>query len=241
MNPTSHGRAHGLRFLLPLMMAAPLAASALPVITFSNFPLFLAPATKPNVMIILDNSQSMDATMAGKIIDGNIAETRGNIARGVLRSVLGDYRNDFNWGLTAFATNGVTLMSTYPYFMGNDTTMIYTNNCVNGVSPPGPPTNGLRCIPNPEAAVNGFSHITYAKSGDDSDINDVLYTNNQGPQIYGVGIVGSFDSFNTYRKRDGTVKWTDANFSSPWFSGSFAASPGSNPCTGRRAAHRPDR
>ena len=223
MNPTSHGRAHGLRFLLPLMMAAPLAASALPVITFSNFPLFLAPATKPNVMIILDNSQSMDATMAGKIIDGNIAETRGNIARGVLRSVLGDYRNDFNWGLTAFATNGVTLMSTYPYFMGNDTTMIYTNNCVNGVSPPGPPTNGLRCIPNPEAAVNGFSHITYAKSGDDSDINDVLYTNNQGPQIYGVGIVGSFDSFNTYRKRDGTVKWTDANFSSPWFSGSFGA------------------
>ena len=53
-----------------LFCAAPRRAAAAPPFAFASYPLFLAPAIEPNVMVILDNSESMDATMAGKIISG---------------------------------------------------------------------------------------------------------------------------------------------------------------------------
>ena len=50
---------------------------AAPPFAISNVPLFLAPNVKPNLMLILDNSQSMDATMAGAVIAGDDPNTRG--------------------------------------------------------------------------------------------------------------------------------------------------------------------
>ena len=220
MNSNPHPLAHLLRWCMPVLLAAPFGAFALPVITFSDFPLFLAPATKPNVMIIFDNSQSMDATMVGKVIDGDLPDTRGNIARGVLRNVLASYRGAFNWGLSEFETaGGPSRYSTYAYYLGNAATLVYTNDCVAGISAS---NAGRRCMPNPQPA-NTFSHFTYDKSGDDPEINDVLYTSNQGPQIYAVGDTNTFDSFNTWRTRDASTNWTNANFGSPFFYGAFGA------------------
>ena len=87
-----------------LLLSAPLAAVAAPPFAFSSYPLFLAPAIRPNVMVILDNSESMDATMSGKVINGNDPNTRGNIARGILRGLLTSYRDSFNFGITSFRT-----------------------------------------------------------------------------------------------------------------------------------------
>lgn len=184
MKPTSHCRANCVRLWLPLLLAVPLGADALPVITFAAYPLFLAPSVKPNVMLVFDNSESMDATMSGKVISGDDATTRGNIARGVLRDILGDYRNSFNWGLTTFATTGNTLYNTHAYYVGDAATMVYTNDCRAGVSDS---NGGLRCIANPEVATNGFAFITYKQSGDDADINDVLYSRSTLPAMYGIG------------------------------------------------------
>lgn len=230
MKPTSHRRANCARLWLPLLLAAPLGAYALPAVTFAAYPLFLAPSVKPNVMLILDNSQSMDATMAGKVIDGDNVLTRGNIARGVLRTILGDYRNSFNWGLAAFDAPGASLFSTYPYFMGGDATsitpMVYTNTCVAGVSPAGPPTYAQRCLPNPQTA-NGQNFFTYAKSGDDADINDVLYLPGfpsvYGPQLYALGRPAKFDEYDGYRSRIATTTWTTPDFLNGLFGGSFGA------------------
>jgi type IV pilus assembly protein PilY1 len=92
-----------------LLLSAPFAAFAAAPFSFSTYPLFLAPAIKPNVMIILDNSESMDATMAGKVINGDDPDTRGNIARGILRGLLSSYRDSFNFGITSFNTYGPSL------------------------------------------------------------------------------------------------------------------------------------
>src|SRR3954453_17192094 len=92
------------RRLAALLLCAPAAAFATPPFALSSYPLFLAPAIKPNVMVILDNSESMDATMAGKVISGDDPNTRGNIARGILRNLLTSYRDAFNFGLTSFGT-----------------------------------------------------------------------------------------------------------------------------------------
>ena len=206
-----------------VLLCLPLGAFALPVFTFANYPLFLAPAVKPNVMIIFDNSESMDATMSGKVISGNDPATRGNIARGVLRSVLQTYRDAFNWGLTSFETTGNTLYNTHAYYVGDAATMVYTNDCVSGVSA----TNGgRRCLANPDAAVNGFLYITYNQSGDDADINDVLYSGSTANTMYGIGDTGTNYYVRGAPRGAGTA-WGLADFpvAGPFGGGSIPFSP----------------
>jgi type IV pilus assembly protein PilY1 len=192
------------RRVAALLLSAPLAAFAASPFAFASYPLFLSPAIRPNVMVILDNSESMDATMAGKVINGDDVNTRGNIARGILRGVLTSYRDSFNFGITSFGTAGPSLYNTHAYYFGNATTMVYTNSCVGGVSA----TNGMRCIANPQPA-NGFAFITYDRSGDDADINDVLYSPWGAAQLYGIGTTGT--SYNVWDNRDNTAVW--GNFS----------------------------
>lgn len=189
-----------------LVLLAPLGALAAPAFNFATYPLFLAPAIKPNVMIILDNSESMDATMAGKVINGDDPSTRGNIARGIVRGVLGSYRDAFNWGLTSFRTYGTSLYNTHAYYLGDATTMVYTNDCVGGLSAS---NAGRRCIANPQPD-NGFGYITYDRSGDDADINDVLYSPWGANQLYGVGAYGTV--YNVFESRDNTSGWDMSNF-----------------------------
>ena len=195
------------RSLVALLLSTPLAAFAATPFTFASYPLFLAPGIRPNVMVILDNSESMDATMAGKVINGNDPTTRGNIARGILRGLLTSYRDAFNFGLASFRTAGPTLYNTHAYYLGNATTMVYTNDCVDGISA----TNaGRRCIANPQPG-NGYAYITYDRSGDDADINDVLYSGATDNQLYGIGTSGT--SYNVYGSHDNSTSWGAANFS----------------------------
>jgi hypothetical protein len=131
----------------------------------------LGTTVKPNVLVVYDNSQSMDGTMAGKVIAGDDATTRGNIARTVLRNTITSYRNSFQWGLASFGLANRGVYTTYGYFFGSDAEVVYTNDCVAGISA----TNGnRRCVANPQPG-NGFSYLTYGQTGDDPVINDVLY------------------------------------------------------------------
>ncbi len=151
------------------MLLAESASAAL--LSIAQYPLFLTHRTLPNVLVIYDNSESMDGTMAGKLIAGDDPTTRGNIARGVIRNTISSFSGQFNWGLESFATYGYGLYSTYPYWLGNDQTMVFTDDCVNGISA----TNGgLRCIPNPQPFTGG-NYVTFDRASDDPDINDVLY------------------------------------------------------------------
>ena len=223
MNSTSPWANHIRRGLPLLLLAVPLGAIALPVFTLANYPLFLAPSVKPNVMIIFDNSESMDGTMSGKVISGDDPTTRGNIARGVLTSVLQTYRSSFNWGLSTFATTGITLYNTHAYYVGDATTMVYTNDCVSGISA----TNaGLRCIPNPDSGVNGLGFITYSQSGDDADVNDVLYSGSTMAAMYGVGASGTSYYVRGAPRAAGTG-WALSNFpvAGPFGGGAIPFSP----------------
>ena len=211
MTPTLHRLISPLRICVPALLAVPLGALALPPITLANYPLFLAPAVKPNVMLIFDNSESMDATMAGKVVSGDDPNTRGNIARGVMRSVLQTYRDSFNWGLSTFESKSDSLYNTHAYYVGDATTMVYTNDCAAGISLS---NAGRRCISNPDVAINGFSHITYNQSGDDADINDVLYSNSTMPVMYGVGDSG-VKYFVRGSPRVAGAGWNLADFPTP--------------------------
>ncbi len=194
------------RRIAALLLSAPLAAFAASPFAFATYPLFLAPAIRPNVMVILDNSESMDATMSGKVINGDDPNTRGNIARGILRGVLTSYRDSFNFGITSFGAYGPSLYNTHAYYLGTAQTMVYTNDCIAGISA----TNaGRRCISNPQTG-NGFNFITYERSGDDADVNDVLYSYAGDPVLYGIGAGGT--NYHVYNGHDNTTGWDYPNF-----------------------------
>ncbi len=178
-------------------------------LNLSQVPLYLATLVKPNVLVVYDNSESMDGTMAGKLIAGSDPSTRGNIARSVIRGTITSFRSSFNWGLGSFGlSDGPWLYSTYAYYFGSDAQVVYTNDCVGGISAS---NGGLRCVANPEPG-NGFGFITYALTGDDPSINDVLYTGNYGNQLYGIGINNS-TSYSVYNSHGNNANWTSASFS----------------------------
>lgn len=151
----------------------------------ANVPMAVSNMVTPNVLVIYDNSQSMDAYMNGIMVSGNNANTRGNIGRSVMRNAIAGYRSAFNWGLMSYgmSSNPPSLYSTYAYYMGSDTDMVFTSNCTGytaGVFNGAPSVAGTstagggRCIANPQPST-GREFITFDFSSDDPSINDVLY------------------------------------------------------------------
>ena len=201
--------------LLALLAANPLAAQPL---NFASTPLFLGSTVKPNVLVVYDNSQSMDGTMPGALIAGDDARTRGNIARSVLRSTITTYRNQFQWGLASFGLRNTGLYTTYAYYFGSSAQVQFTNDCAAGLSA----SNGnLRCVANPQPA-NGYNFITYALSGDDPSINDVLYAGNFGNQLYGIGVDNS-TSYRVYSGHGAGTGWAAGDFSGSQGTWGFSA------------------
>lgn len=196
------------------LAALPARAATGPLL-ISNIPLFLTLTNQPNILVVYDNSQSMDGTMPGMLIAGNDPTTRGNIARAQIVNAINNYRTAFNWGLETFGLSGSpSLMTTYAYYLGSSTTMVFTNDCVNGVSA----TNGgLRCIAAPQNN-NGYSYVTYAMSGDDPSINDVLYTSNFGAGAWAVSPnAASGTNYDLFNAHDNSTNWGVGNFSNATF------------------------
>ncbi len=141
----------------------------------ADYPMAVSNMVSPNVLIVYDNSQSMDAFMGGTLVGAHNLSTRGNIGRTVMRDAIGTYQDSFNWGLMSFEMRNLQKLNTYAQYMGSSTGMVFTDDCVGFVAgnPPIPgisTTNGgLRCIANPEPFTGG-NYVTYQLSGDDPEI-----------------------------------------------------------------------
>jgi type IV pilus assembly protein PilY1 len=174
--------------MLSLGLAVPLAQAASTDI--ANVPMAVSSMVTPNVLVILDNSQSMDALMNGVLVSGNNTDTRGNIGRAVIRQAITDFRNSFNWGLMSYgmSSNPPALRSTYAYYLGSDTGMVFTSNCTGFVAgtfngapaiPGVTAAGGGRCIANPQPSA-GREFVTFNLTSDDSNIVDALYFGGYG-------------------------------------------------------------
>ncbi|NNM68407.1 MAG: hypothetical protein HKM00_00280 [Gallionella sp.] len=152
----------------------------------ANVPMAVKNSVTPNLLVTYDNSESMDAFMSGALVAGSDPNTRGNIGRGVMRNAITNFRTVFNWGLMTYGMTGAPgLYPTWAYYLGSDTGMVYTDDCVGYVAgiPAGyPPTPGIsasngsrRCLANPQPFFPGGAFVTYDQSGDDANIQDVLY------------------------------------------------------------------
>lgn len=149
-------------------MAAPVVyANGL---NFPNYPLiYNGIGYYPNILVVYDNSFSMDYQMdESNLIGGADPNSRSNITRNALRNILSMYRYEFNWGLEVFNTFGSIdvctddngLCGNYTAYEGTSSTMVFTNDCVNGISAS---HGGLKCVTNPEP--NGYNFLTYERGG----------------------------------------------------------------------------
>jgi type IV pilus assembly protein PilY1 len=205
----------------------------------ANVPMAVSNMVTPNVLVIYDNSESMDAYMNGVMVSGNNPNTRGNIGRSVMRNALTTYRSAFNWGLMSYgmSTTPPTLYSTYAYYLGSAAGMVFTSSCsgytagvFNGApAVPGTAAGGLRCIANPQPS-SGREYITFNYASDDSNIVDVLYFGgyaSSGVPTYSqlwapATNTSNPTSYAWYTNHSTAVSsWNTADFSGPVFSGSL--------------------
>lgn len=208
-----------IALLIAVLACMTSSASFAAATDLADVPMLVKNNVKANVLSIFDNSQSMDAFMAGKLVTGTDPDTRGNIGRRVLRNIVNTYRSNFNWGLMSFELEDTnpTLYPTYAYYFGDATTMVFTDDCVAGVSA----SNGNRgCVANPQPFTGG-GFVTYDRAGDDPDILDVLYINFVFSALWAYD--GSGTCYNEFLTHGPVNSWDPGAFSSGV--GSFCYTP----------------
>lgn len=91
---------------VPPSLAAPLV--------LSNVPLFQTTPQKGNVLLIMDNSNSMDENAAGAAVGSDQPTSKSEIARSVAKNIITTYMGQINLGLMAYQQTGVA-----SYFLHN--------------------------------------------------------------------------------------------------------------------------
>jgi type IV pilus assembly protein PilY1 len=88
----------------------PAAAAITPTpLALSQVPLFVTSGSKANVLLILDNSNSMDENASGAAVGGTSPNSKSEIARTVAKSLVSTYTNKINMGLMAYKQDANTL------------------------------------------------------------------------------------------------------------------------------------
>jgi type IV pilus assembly protein PilY1 len=68
----------------------------------SQMPLFLTTPAKGNLLVILDNSNSMDEDASGAAVGSNSPSSKSEIARSVTKNMISSYTNRINMGLMTY-------------------------------------------------------------------------------------------------------------------------------------------
>lgn len=84
--------------------AALLCAPSQAALSIGNNPLYLV-AGKANVLVVLDNSNSMDEAPNGEAVGSNSAASKSEIARGVVKNLTDAYVGRISMGLMAYKQN----------------------------------------------------------------------------------------------------------------------------------------
>lgn len=85
-------------------------------------PLFVSNAEPANVLVILDNSNSMDENSNGSAVGGASAESKSEIARNAVSNLISNYTGKINMGLMAYQQTGIVLQHLHnsPYDVSFD-------------------------------------------------------------------------------------------------------------------------
>lgn len=115
---TKHPRNHNARRgwlqrlipqrLIPVALSCVVTVLSMPAqgtIALPNVPLFTTSAGKANVLMVLDNSNSMDEFPSGAAAGSDNPDSKSEIARGVIKKLVTDYTGKLNMGLMSYQQN----------------------------------------------------------------------------------------------------------------------------------------
>ncbi|MHB9101713.1 MAG: pilus assembly protein [Sulfuricella sp.] len=214
----SSAQRKAIAWLLIAQMATPwgimpAAAAITPTpLVLSQVPLFVTSASKANVLLMLDNSNSMDEDASGAAVGGTSANSKSEIARTVAKSLVSTYTNKINMGLMAYkqAANTLQYLHNSPYDASYDPANYNAAFTGNRSST----TKKFR-IPNPTSAGN-YIHYNVALPfyAGSNQGNGFCYSNTANAAANSAhpdgfwqltdSVTGPWDSYRCYNSKTGT-------------------------------------
>jgi type IV pilus assembly protein PilY1 len=203
MNESSRFRltVAGLAACLTLVTSAAVAAP----LNISEIPLFVASGNKPNVLLTISNSNSMDEDATGLAVGSAAANSRSEISRRVARNLILNYGGALNMGLMAFQQAGVVAN-----FLHSSPYDISFNPANYDPAYTGPRTGPMRRFrePNPTSLGNfiyfnvNLPFYSGANQGNGFCYSNtaVAFNNGENP----VGGIGPWDTYRCFRNKTGT-------------------------------------
>lgn len=202
-----------------LLMALTSSVTA-SLLSIADAPLFVTNASKANVMVILDNSNSMDEDKTGAAVGGASAFSKSEISRNAVKGLITSYTGKINMGLMAYQQTGVTRRNLHnspydasfdpanydPTFTGSRDSLTKRFRTPN-TSNPGTFVYYNIALPFYAGANYGSAFCRSATANFDN-----------GAEVYPAG---PWDTYSCFRNKTNTVD--DATgLSSHWFNSSFS-------------------
>lgn len=103
-NPICH---HAIRFAICALLPAVAGSALAAPLVVSEVPLFVASGNKPNVLLTVANSNSMDEDSTGLAVGSAAPNSKSEIARRVAKNLIVNYSGGLSMGLAAFQQSGV--------------------------------------------------------------------------------------------------------------------------------------
>jgi type IV pilus assembly protein PilY1 len=122
MNTSNPMRSSPLRVAVCMALSAGVSMAVAAPLVVSEIPLFVASGNKPNVLLTVANSNSMDEDATGLAVGSAAPNGKSEIARRVAKNLIVNYGGGLNMGLAAFQQSGVGLMQLHssPYDVSFD-------------------------------------------------------------------------------------------------------------------------
>lgn len=207
----------------PNALAAPVAVA--------TSPLFLSSGGKANVLIILDNSNSMDEAANGAAVGSNSADSKSQIARGVIGGIIDAYPSHINLGLMAYRQNTPSdyFLHNSPYDASYDPA--HYDSAWTGAR--NDATHKKFRIANPVSTGDYIHYNVALPFYSSSDFGTAFcYTTTSVPFSHGEDpIAGPWDTYRCFTSKTGsgnassstsTVTEAALGYSSYWFSSLFS-------------------
>lgn len=201
--------------VLAALAAGTCGRAAASPLAISQVPLFVTTAQKANVLLILDNSNSMDEAPNGSAVGSASPASKSEIARGAAKTIVSNYQGKINLGLMAYQqyTSGgdaVRLMRLHnsPY----DVSYNPANYNPSYTGPRDSPTKRFR-IPNPTSSGD-YIHYNVALPfySSSNEGNGFCYSQtadfDNGSETYPSG---PWDTYRCYHNKTGTSDVLPAN------------------------------
>ncbi len=98
-----------IRINVGVLLLALTSAATASLVSLADAPLFVTNSQKANVLVILDNSNSMDEAASGAAVGSDAADSKSEIARNAVKNLVTTYSNKINMGLMAYQQTAVSL------------------------------------------------------------------------------------------------------------------------------------